>query len=102
MSLETINITTRSESYNKPEEKKIEKPSPDKGPSIGSPASSSNGPLTIEKPNLDMISHLPKSTLGKDIFNPNARAARFYNVVEDLAQAPCAMSTLKVLQSCPT
>ena len=28
--------------------------------------------------------------------------AQFYNVVEDLAQAPCAMSTLEVIQSCPT
>ena len=44
----------------------------------------------------------PKSTLWKAVFNPNAQAAQFYNVVEDIAQAPCAMSTLKVLQSCPT
>ena len=44
----------------------------------------------------------PKSTLRKAVFNPNSRAAQFYNVVEDLAQAPCAMSTLEVLQSCPT
>ena len=49
-----------------------------------------------------MILHPPKSTLRKAVFNPNARAAQFYNVVEDLAQAPCAMSTLEVLQSCPT
>ena len=32
---------------------------------------------------------------------PNAQATQFYNVVKDLAQAPCAMSTLEVLQSCP-
>ena len=25
-----------------------------------------------------------------------------YNIVEDLAQAPCAMSALEVLQTCPT
>ena len=49
-----------------------------------------------------MVLHPPKSTLKKDVFNPSARAAQFYNVVEDLAQAPCAMSTLEVLQSCPT
>ena len=49
-----------------------------------------------------MILCPPKSTLRKVVFNPNARAAHFYNVVEDLAQAPCAMSTLEVLQSCPT
>ena len=59
-------------------------------------------PLSIENPTLDMILCPPKSTLRKAIFNPNARAAQFYNVVEDLAQAPCAMSTLEVLQSFPT
>ena len=65
MSSDIINLTTRSQSYDKPKEKKMEKLSPDKAPSTGSPASSSNGPLTIEKPNLDMILHPPKSTLRK-------------------------------------
>ena len=72
MSSDTINLTTQSQSYDKSEENKIEKPSPDKAPSTGSPTSSSNGPLTIEKPNLDMILCLPKSTLRKVVFNPNA------------------------------
>ena len=72
MSLDTFNLTTRNQSYDKPEEKKIEKPSPDKAPSIGSPTSSSNGPLTIENPNLGMILHPPKSTLRKVVFNPNS------------------------------
>ena len=49
-----------------------------------------------------MILCPPKSTLWKAVFNPNSQAAQFYNVVEDLAQTPCAMSTLEVLQSCPT
>jgi hypothetical protein len=35
-------------------------------------------------------------------FNPHSRVAQNYNIVEDLAQAPSAMSTLEVLQSCPT
>ena len=30
------------------------------------------------------------------------RAAQHYNVVEDLAQSPSAMSTLEVLQNCPS
>ena len=72
MSLETINRTTRNQSYDKPEEKKIEKPSLDKSPSTGSPSSSSNGPLTIENPNINMILCLPKSTLRKVVFNPNS------------------------------
>ena len=71
-------------------------------PSTGSPKSSSTVPLTIEKPTLDMILCPPKSTLWKAVFNPNAQAAQFYNVVEDLTQEPCAMSTLEVLQICPT
>ena len=33
--------------------------------------------------------------------NPNARAAQNYSIVEDLAQTPCVMSALEVLQSCP-
>ena len=49
-----------------------------------------------------MILHPPKSTLWKVVFNPNAQAAQFYNVVEYIAQAPYAMSTLEVLQSFPT
>jgi hypothetical protein len=34
------------------------------------------------------------------VFNPNARAAQNYSIVEGLAQAPSAMSALEVLQSC--
>lgn len=34
--------------------------------------------------------------------NPNARASPNYNIVDDLASAPCAMSALEVLQSCPS
>ena len=102
MSSETINLSTHSQSYDNSPKKKDENPSPKKTPSTISPTSSSNGPLTIEKPNLDLILHPPKSTLINSIFNPNSRAAQFYNVVEDLAQAPCAISTLEVLQSCPT
>ena len=33
--------------------------------------------------------------------NPNARAAHNTNVVEEIAQAPCAMSAMEVLQYCP-
>lgn len=34
--------------------------------------------------------------------NPNARVAPSYSIMEDLAQMPCAMSSLEVLQSCPS
>jgi hypothetical protein len=44
----------------------------------------------------------PKGVIHKSAFNPHARAAQNYNIVEDLAQAPSAMSALAVLQTCPT
>ena len=102
MSFETINLNTRSHSYDKPVEKKSENPSSEKVPSTSSPPSSSNGPLMIEKPNLDLILQPPKATLKNVVFNPNSQVSQFYNDVEYLAQAPCTMSSLEVLQSCPT
>jgi hypothetical protein len=44
----------------------------------------------------------PKGVIHKSAFNPHSRAAQNYNVVEDLAQSPSAMSTLEVLQNFPT
>ena len=55
MSFETINLNTHSQSYDKTVEKKDENPYSDKVPSTSSPPSSSNGPLVIKKPNLDLI-----------------------------------------------
>ena len=102
MSSDTINLNNPSHSYDKPVEKKEKNPFFEKFPSTSSPPYSSNGPLMIEKPILDLILRPPKATLRKDVFNPNAQVTQFYNVVEYLAQAPCVMSTLEVLQSCPT
>ena len=75
MSLKSVSLKTHSQSYDKSEEKKNENHSPDKAPRTSSPTSSSNGPLTIEKPNLDMILCPSKSTLGNFVFNPNSQAA---------------------------
>ena len=44
---------------------------------------------------------IPKGVFKKAFHNPNARDAANYSVVEDLAQTPCAMFALEVLQSCP-
>ena len=41
-----------------------------------------------------------KGVFKKTLHNPNARAASKYSMVEDLAQTPCAMSALELLQSC--
>ena len=40
----------------------------------------------------------PKGVIHKSTYNPQTRAAQNYNVVEDLAQSPSAMSSLEVLQ----
>ena len=36
------------------------------------------------------------------MFNPRARATQNYNIVEYLSQSPSTMSTLEVLQNCPS
>jgi hypothetical protein len=59
-------------------------------------------PLQIEKTMGETMTHIPKGAFKKDSHNPNARAAQKYSIVEDLAQTPCAMSTLEVLQSFPS
>ena len=58
-------------------------------------------PLHIERPQIDTAIHPPKVVIQKSIHTPSLHAAQHYNVVEYLAQAPCAMSTLEVLQNCP-
>jgi len=96
-----VRIATRSHDYGS------------KGPIDGREAESSNStpstsapgsdPLQIEKPNPDLVIKPPaKGILRKSAFNPHARAAQNYNIVEDLAVSPSAMSALEVLQSCPT
>jgi hypothetical protein len=61
----------------------------------------SANPLQIERPVSDSILRPPKASIKWATHNPSAKVARNYSVVEDLAQAPCAMSILEVLQSCP-
>jgi hypothetical protein len=52
---------------------------------------------------LDTVLHPPpKGIVCKSSFNPHTHAAQNYNIVEDRAHAPSTMSTLEVLQSCPT
>jgi hypothetical protein len=105
-----INLTTLSKTYDtlvKPDKGKITNSIdtlPDPSPSFVSPPSVNppSGPLQIEKPTFDFILRPPKSTIHKSTFNPSSRAAHNYNIVEDLAQARCSMSTLEVLQHCPS
>jgi hypothetical protein len=94
-----VNVTTRENTYDAPLGDQT------KGkvvyqPSNSTPPPSSN-PLQIDKIIFDAVLLPPKSTIQKMTFNPNSRASQNYNIVEYLVQAPCAMSTLKVLQNYP-
>jgi hypothetical protein len=96
-----VAVATRAKDYSPSKEKVDDIP-----PSLVQPpppTSPPNGPLHLERPGLDTVLHPPpKGIVRKSSFNPHARAAQNYSIVEDLAQAPSAMSALEVLQSCPT
>jgi len=47
------------------------------------------------------VFHLLKIIIQKVTFNPNDHIDQNYNIVEDLVQDPCAISSLEVLQHCP-
>jgi hypothetical protein len=67
------------------------------------PTSPPNGPLHIERPSLDIVLHPPLNGVDRNyVFNPHARAAQNYSIIEDLVQAPSAMSSLEVFQIFPT
>ena len=86
----------RSQTLLQTRNKNYEKESLEKGKSIGE----TSNPLMIEKP-AEIMPKIPKGVFKKTLHNPNARAATNYSIVEDLAQTPCVMSALEVLQSCP-
>ena len=67
----------------------------------GKSTAETSNPLTIEKPS-DLMLKILKGVFKKEFHNPKSRAASNYSVVEYLAQTPCAMSALEVLQSFPT
>jgi hypothetical protein len=95
----TINVTTRVNTYVTPPG------DTDKGKVVNQPSNStpppSSNPLHIEKLISDVSLRPPKIVIRKVTFNPNAHASQNYNIVEDLAQSPCAMSTLEVIPHYP-
>jgi hypothetical protein len=95
-----VALTTRVKDYI-PSKEKVD----DLTPALVQPSPvtpPTNGPLHLERPRYDTVLRPPpKGVVRKSTFNPHARAAQNYNIVEDLAQAPSAMSALEVLQSCP-
>jgi hypothetical protein len=58
-----------------------------------------NIPLTLENPAIKPALYPPKGVLRRTTHNPNARETQHDSIVEDLAQDPCVMSALEVLQS---
>jgi hypothetical protein len=96
-----VALTTRAKDYSPSKEKVDDLPPSSVQPSPMTPPT--NGPLHLERPSLDTVLRPPpKGIVRKSAFNPHAHAAQNYNIVEDLAQAPSAMSALEVLQTCPT
>ena len=95
MMADAVDLATRAKNYEK-------QPEGESSTHVDSPSQpQSHSPLTFEKPTFEAPSHPSKGTLRRT-HNLNARAAQHYSIVEDLAQAPCAMSALEVLQSCPS
>ena len=86
-----VNIQTRAKKYDAPRYE----------PTGKEPVGTLANPLQIERPVLDSILRPPKASIKWATHNPNSRDAQNYSVVEDLAQAPCAMSVLEELQSFP-
>ena len=86
-----VSIQTRAKKYETPRRE----------PTGKEPMGTLANPLHIDNPTSDHVVRPPKASIKHTTHNPNARAAQNYSVVEDLAQAPCAMSILEVLQSCP-
>jgi hypothetical protein len=84
-------LSTKTRDYKMP--KSIEK---------GKEASNPLTPVQIEKTVGETMTRIPKGVFKKASHNPNVRATENYFVVEDLAQTPCTMSSLGVLQSFPS
>jgi hypothetical protein len=59
-------------------------------------------PFVIPRPNAESPLRIPHIPLCRNVYNPQARVAHNYSLVDDLAQSPTAMLVLEVLQTCPT
>jgi hypothetical protein len=68
----------------------------------GKEATNPSNPLQIDKTVGEIMTRIPKGVFKKASHNPNARVAQNYSVVEDMEQTPCMMSSLEVLQICPS
>jgi hypothetical protein len=69
-------------------------------PGLESPPPPPEMTLKIEKP--EPLPRILKGVLKLSTHSPNDRAAHNYSIFEDPGQTPCAMSSLEVLQTCPS
>ena len=94
MSSDEVNLQTRRNQYGSTHE----------APPTNTPtnAHATDEALRIPPPPLDGVPKAPCFLLLHINNNPNARAASNYNIVDDLAQSPAAMSALEVLKNCPS
>ena len=93
----TVNLTTQSKTYEyTPTQDESSKWKASVETSYSSPPS--NDYMSIDKHVPDSMFCPPKET----IQNLISLASQYYNIVEDLAHAPCSISTLEVLQNCPS
>ena len=88
-----INLQTRAKSYGAPVAHAKE-PSSSQNPSPPND-------IHIERSIFGLVIHTPKGALRHTMHNTSTHAAKNYSIVEDLAQAPPAMSALEVLQTYP-
>ena len=64
------------------------------------PLSTPNGPLQLPLPKAEIHPKPPKGLLRRN--DASGQAAHSYSIIDDLAQSPAAISTLELLQSCPS
>jgi len=88
-------ISTRSKGYKSPQLSNSK--------ANDQPSSSTTNSTEVVPPIIPKLTiKPPKGVVHKSTFNPCAGAAHHYNIVEDMAQSLSAMSTLEVLQNCPS
>ena len=88
-----LNLQTRSRQYpTPPAQSSPESPSS----SSKEPLSTTNGPLHIPQPKVEVHTKIPKGPLCRNA--ASGRATHSYSIVDDLAQSPAAISMLELLQ----
>jgi hypothetical protein len=80
---EEVLLQTRSRQYSA---------TPESAPTtLDTPPFINGPPLMIPHPNTDPPLHIPRIPLRRNFYNPQARVAHNYSLVDDLAQSPAAM-----------